>query len=163
MARAASWLSDFLNLTRLYLVAGACLVPWAVAYALAQAHGWNSPAIGYGLFAVGIVTALVVWNRVERSRKPSAFHVENVATLGKAYTLEITGHFVVTGHVAVRLIQSVAATERLATCTTATSYVGGTVALSGMPRPGPRSSGRMLKASPAAVPVRRTRAAVLQY
>jgi hypothetical protein len=99
MARAASWLSDLRNLTRFYLVAGLCLVPWGVVYALADAWGWKSPTVGYGLFAGGIATAILVWSRLEHSR-PIKAEVKNLPIQ------PFTGTVTLSGEVTFRVIRA---------------------------------------------------------
>src|SRR5712692_729119 len=75
----ASWLRDVRDLTLLYIAAGLSFAPWGVAYAFAVAWGWGSPVLALILLAGGALTALAVWNRLERVQKKSRQKVQSLA------------------------------------------------------------------------------------
>jgi hypothetical protein len=68
MGRTSCW-RDVKNLTLLYLASGASFVPWGVIYALVALRGGESFAVATVLLAGGALTAMFVWNRLERAQK----------------------------------------------------------------------------------------------
>jgi|SRR2546426_10203283 len=64
-----SWLRDVRSLTLLYFAAAFSFAPWGTLYALAALQGWGSPILALALLAGGILTALFVWNRLERAQR----------------------------------------------------------------------------------------------
>lgn len=94
-----SWLRDVKKLTVLYLAAGLAFVPWGAVYAVLRLWGgWTHRALALGFLACGTVTALLVWQHVEKRlgaratpiNDPLVFHMTASYASGSEVTPVIT-------------------------------------------------------------------------
>ncbi len=63
----SSWLRDVKQLVLLYVTAGLTFAIWGAVYAVLRlSYGWTRPAVTLALLGCGTVTALFVWQHVEK-------------------------------------------------------------------------------------------------